>query len=89
MSKSKKGSGAAPPEGLTEEQVADLKEAFAMFDMNGDGTCVCRETVCAPRRYINARPAVIKAATVTATRAFCDIPGAVETVSLECSLPIV
>jgi Ca2+-binding EF-hand superfamily protein len=26
-------------EGLTEEQVADLKEAFAMFDINGDGTC--------------------------------------------------
>jgi hypothetical protein len=23
--------------GLTEEQVADLKEAFAMFDINGDG----------------------------------------------------
>lgn len=22
---------------LTEEQVADLKEAFAMFDINGDG----------------------------------------------------
>ena len=25
-------------EGLTEEQVADLREAFAMFDINGDGT---------------------------------------------------
>lgn len=25
--------------GLTEERVADLKEAFAMFDINGDGTC--------------------------------------------------
>jgi Ca2+-binding EF-hand superfamily protein len=24
--------------GLTEEQVADLKEAFGMFDINGDGT---------------------------------------------------
>jgi hypothetical protein len=24
-------------QGLTEEQVADLKEAFAMFDINGDG----------------------------------------------------
>jgi Ca2+-binding EF-hand superfamily protein len=24
--------------GLTEEQVADLKEAFSMFDINGDGT---------------------------------------------------
>lgn len=23
--------------GLTEERVADLKEAFAMFDINGDG----------------------------------------------------
>ena len=23
--------------GLTEEQIADLKEAFAMFDINGDG----------------------------------------------------
>ena len=23
---------------LTEEEVADLKEAFAMFDINGDGT---------------------------------------------------
>jgi hypothetical protein len=23
---------------LTEEQIADLKEAFAMFDINGDGT---------------------------------------------------
>ena len=28
-------------QGLTEEQVADLKEAFAMFDINGDGTCFC------------------------------------------------
>jgi hypothetical protein len=31
--------------GLTEEQVADLKEAFSMFDINGDGTdglfCCC------------------------------------------------
>jgi Ca2+-binding EF-hand superfamily protein len=26
--------------GLSEEQVADLKEAFAMFDINGDGTSV-------------------------------------------------
>lgn len=26
--------------GLSEEQVADLKEAFAMFDINGDGTFV-------------------------------------------------
>jgi Ca2+-binding EF-hand superfamily protein len=26
-------------DGLTEEQVADLKEAFAMFDINGDGAC--------------------------------------------------
>lgn len=25
-------------QGLSEEQVADLKEAFAMFDINGDGT---------------------------------------------------
>lgn len=24
---------------LTEEEVADLKEAFAMFDINGDGMC--------------------------------------------------
>ena len=24
---------------LTEEEVADLKEAFAMFDINGDGRC--------------------------------------------------
>lgn len=24
--------------GLTEEQIADLKEAFSMFDINGDGT---------------------------------------------------
>lgn len=24
-------------QGLTEEQVADLKEAFSMFDINGDG----------------------------------------------------
>jgi Ca2+-binding EF-hand superfamily protein len=23
--------------GLSEEQIADLKEAFAMFDINGDG----------------------------------------------------
>jgi len=27
---------------LTEEQLADLKEAFAMFDINGDGTCWLR-----------------------------------------------
>jgi Ca2+-binding EF-hand superfamily protein len=24
--------------GLTEEEVADLKEAFSMFDIDGDGT---------------------------------------------------
>lgn len=24
---------------LTEDEVADLKEAFAMFDINGDGAC--------------------------------------------------
>jgi len=29
--------------GLTEEQVADLKEAFAMFDINGDGTIELHE----------------------------------------------
>ena len=29
---------AASMAGLTEERVADLKEAFAMFDINGDGT---------------------------------------------------
>ncbi|EEC43495.1 calmodulin [Phaeodactylum tricornutum CCAP 1055/1] len=29
--------------GLTEEQVADLKEAFAMFDINGDGTIEIHE----------------------------------------------
>lgn len=34
--KAKKPSAEAT-EGLTEEQVADLKEAFAMFDINGDG----------------------------------------------------
>lgn len=28
---------AASMAGLTEERVADLKEAFAMFDINGDG----------------------------------------------------
>lgn len=28
---------AASIAGLTEERVADLKEAFAMFDINGDG----------------------------------------------------
>jgi hypothetical protein len=30
-------SEAEAKKGLTEEQVADLKEAFAMFDINGDG----------------------------------------------------
>jgi len=34
-SKINKKSAAA--QDLTEEQVADLKEAFAMFDINGDG----------------------------------------------------
>jgi Ca2+-binding EF-hand superfamily protein len=28
---------ASSQEELTEEQLADLKEAFAMFDINGDG----------------------------------------------------
>jgi Ca2+-binding EF-hand superfamily protein len=28
-----------PEDDLTEEQLADLKEAFAMFDINGDGRC--------------------------------------------------
>ena len=28
-----------PQDDLTEEQIADLKEAFAMFDVNGDGAC--------------------------------------------------
>lgn len=27
--------------GLTEEQIADLREAFSMFDINGDGTFSC------------------------------------------------
>lgn len=36
MSKSKKSS--SKHDDLTEEQLADLKEAFAMFDINGDGT---------------------------------------------------
>ena len=36
MSKSS-GSSHSAADGLTEEQVADLKEAFAMFDINGDG----------------------------------------------------
>jgi Ca2+-binding EF-hand superfamily protein len=31
------GASSAAAEGLTEEQIADLKEAFAMFDINGDG----------------------------------------------------
>jgi hypothetical protein len=31
--------------GLSDEQVADLKEAFAMFDINGDGTCFCAVVV--------------------------------------------
>jgi hypothetical protein len=37
MSKSKAKSN---HDDLTEEQLADLKEAFAMFDINGDGTCL-------------------------------------------------
>lgn len=32
-------------QGLTEEQVADLKEAFAMFDINGDGTLVRLDSI--------------------------------------------
>ena len=31
---------------LTEDQVADLKEAFAMFDINGDGKQVLFSLVC-------------------------------------------
>ena len=27
--------------GLSEEEVGDLKEAFSMFDIDGDGTCSC------------------------------------------------
>jgi Ca2+-binding EF-hand superfamily protein len=41
--------------GLTEEQIADLKEAFAMFDINGDGTFnrwVCKASV----TYVSNRP---------------------------------
>jgi hypothetical protein len=37
--------------GLTEEQVADLKEAFAMFDINGDGECLPR-IVLRIRKYL-------------------------------------
>jgi Ca2+-binding EF-hand superfamily protein len=29
--------------GLSEEQIADLKEAFAMFDINGDGKLETRK----------------------------------------------
>lgn len=36
-----------PEDALTEEQVADLKEAFAMFDINGDGKCV-KENIISP-----------------------------------------
>jgi hypothetical protein len=38
MSKSK-SKASSQHDDLTEEQVADLKEAFAMFDINGDGEC--------------------------------------------------
>ena len=31
---------------LTEDEVADLKEAFAMFDINGDGACRICTTQC-------------------------------------------
>ena len=27
--------------GLSDEEVGDLKEAFSMFDIDGDGTCIC------------------------------------------------
>jgi hypothetical protein len=30
-----------PTREMTEEEVADLKEAFAMFDINGDGESAC------------------------------------------------
>lgn len=29
-----------PKHGLSEDEVADLKEAFSMFDIDGDGTFV-------------------------------------------------
>jgi calmodulin len=32
-----------PDKDLTEEEIADLKEAFAMFDINGDGTIELNE----------------------------------------------
>jgi hypothetical protein len=36
--------------GLTEEQIADLKEAFAMFDINGDGAfLIIRKRMCSQR----------------------------------------
>lgn len=35
---------------LTEDEVADLKEAFAMFDINGDGACrICTPVCCSNR----------------------------------------
>jgi hypothetical protein len=38
--------------GLSEEQVADLKEAFAMFDINGDGTYFCVVVVVGLGRHL-------------------------------------
>ncbi len=30
---------------LTEKQIADCKEAFSLFDKDGDGTCFCGNVV--------------------------------------------
>ena len=34
---------------LTEEQIAEFKEAFSLFDEDGDGTITCRPTKPCPR----------------------------------------
>ena len=41
--------------GLTEERVADLKEAFAMFDINGDGKSFSRFALPPPLRHCLSR----------------------------------
>jgi hypothetical protein len=37
---------------LTEEQIAEFKEAFSLFDEDGDGTITCRPTKPSPRSGI-------------------------------------
>jgi Ca2+-binding EF-hand superfamily protein len=52
---------------MTEEEVADLKEAFAMFDINGDGACFLNSIFLLIFLMYGVQSGVLAASTCTST----------------------